>query len=41
MYWTYAAINNTVGPNYMWQSQIEIEYYSAVFFKGITKFEAL
>ena len=26
---------------YMWQSQIEIEYYSVAYFKRITKFDAL
>ena len=26
---------------YMWHSQIEIEYYSVVYFKRITEFDAL
>ena len=41
MYWTYSAINTTVGPSYPWQSRIEIGYYSIAYFERITKFDVL
>ena len=32
---------NSPLPYYMWQSQVEIEYYSITYFNCVTAFEAL
>ena len=35
------CIQNAFQEMYLWQSQIEIEYYSVTYFKRITEFDAL